>query len=241
MNFENIDHLSIDGKEVVRLECGDKTLWKGLPEGYRRVDYIGTTGNDSVPGPYIDTDFVPNQDSRVVCEFLFTRGTGIFGARTTTTSNNFSLCSSSIVYQFGYNATLIGSKVKTDANWHTVDFNKNIGTIDSSNVVEFKYAAFESPKTMIFGGINANNRIYYGSCKYRMCQIYDNGVLIRDFIPCINPEGKVGMYDTVFGVFYGNAGEGEFYTNETEAQVMETLNTYALNNPRNNEEFEEEI
>jgi len=37
-----------------------------------------------------------------------------------------------------------------------------------------------------------------------------NGVLIRDFIPCINPSGAVGLYDSVNGVFYGNLGSGSF-------------------------------
>lgn len=41
------------------------------------------------------------------------------------------------------------------------------------------------------------------------CKIYDNGVLIRNFIPDYR-NGEYGLYDTVNKQFYGNVGEGAF-------------------------------
>ena len=38
---------------------------------------------------------------------------------------------------------------------------------------------------------------------------YDNGVLVRDLIPCKDPGGNIGMFDSVNCKFYGNAGAGE--------------------------------
>lgn len=50
----------------------------------------------------------------------------------------------------------------------------------------------------------ANARIYY-------FKIYDNGTLIRDFVPCYRKADNVaGLYDLVNGVFYTNAGTGTF-------------------------------
>ena len=46
------------------------------------------------------------------------------------------------------------------------------------------------------------------------CQIYDNGTLVRDFVPCINGSGEVGLYDLVGKQFYGNAGTGVFTGSE---------------------------
>jgi hypothetical protein len=46
-------------------------------------------------------------------------------------------------------------------------------------------------------------RLYY-------FQIYDNNVLVRDFVPCINASGEAGLYDKANNVFYGNAGSGTF-------------------------------
>lgn len=42
------------------------------------------------------------------------------------------------------------------------------------------------------------------------CKIYDNETLVRDFVPCKNATGAVGLYDTVEGQFYANAGTGTF-------------------------------
>lgn len=39
-------------------------------------------------------------------------------------------------------------------------------------------------------------------------QIYRSGILIRDFIPCINPSNIIGMYDIVNNVFYSPQGTG---------------------------------
>ena len=50
----------------------------------------------------------------------------------------------------------------------------------------------------------------YGACKLRSCKIYDNGTLVRDFIPCKNASGVVGLWDDVNSAFYQNAGSGTF-------------------------------
>lgn len=42
------------------------------------------------------------------------------------------------------------------------------------------------------------------------CQIYDNGTLIRDYIPCQTTAGEIGLWDDANSVFYGNAGTGAF-------------------------------
>lgn len=41
-------------------------------------------------------------------------------------------------------------------------------------------------------------------------KIYEGNNLIRNFSPCIDPSGKVGLYDLVEGKFYGNNGTGAF-------------------------------
>lgn len=42
----------------------------------------------------------------------------------------------------------------------------------------------------------------------------DNGILTRDYVPCINADGKAGMFDKIGKQFYGNDGEGEFIVSE---------------------------
>ena len=44
--------------------------------------------------------------------------------------------------------------------------------------------------------------------------IWDGDTKVRDFVPCKNPDGAVGLYDLVGGQFYGNSGTGTFIAGE---------------------------
>lgn len=74
----------------------------------------------------------------------------------------------------------------------------------------------------------------YANATIYSCQIYDNGTLVRDYVPCINPSGEVGLYDLVGGKFYGNAGSGVFVTGpevwyEVDSPTTEQMTVYLLN------------
>lgn len=179
--------------------------WNGLPLGYKKLDYIETTGTQ-----YIDTGFIPDQDSRIVCEFMYFDGNGIYGTRISTSSNNFAFRVASSKWQPGY-LTLGNTGIASDTTkWHVADQNKNLFYFDNELAYTFTYNTFKAPKSIVLGGINANNKMYYGKGRYRSCKIYDNNILIRDFIPCKKPNGEVGMYDLLNGCFYSNAGEDKF-------------------------------
>ena len=49
------------------------------------------------------------------------------------------------------------------------------------------------------GGTVDTRRI---SGKLYGCKIYDNDKIVRDFIPCKNSSGVIGLYDTVNSQFY---------------------------------------
>ena len=43
------------------------------------------------------------------------------------------------------------------------------------------------------------------------CKIYNNGTLVRDFVPMKNTTTDAGaMYDMVTGHIFGNSGSGNF-------------------------------
>ena len=42
------------------------------------------------------------------------------------------------------------------------------------------------------------------------CRMFAGDNILRDYIPCINASGAVGLYDLVGRQFYGNAGTGAF-------------------------------
>ena len=215
MNFAEVKHLSIGNKSLVRLTIDGKVSWKGLPIGYTRLDYIESTGTQ-----YIDTGFYPNQDSRIVCEFKYSAGNGIYGARNTTSSDGFTLRVISSKWQPQYNDTMSSTSNTYDKNWHTADQNKNVFAIDGAVVKTFTYAEFTVPNPVIIGGIFGNKdgvpTLYGGECCYRSTRIYDNDALVRDLVPCRNAAGEIGMYDMLNATFYGNAGSGEFIAGEEQ-------------------------
>lgn len=213
MNFNNAKRLEIAGKSVVRLKIGDGVVWKGLPKGYTQLDYIETTGTQ-----YIDTGFIPNQDSRAIIELMYLKTSdGAYGSRNTTSIDGFCMRVNAERWQPQYNDNMRTiTNPLPDNEWHIVDQNKNVWSLDGIAKWTATYAEFSSPHPFALGGILANKSgvktLYEGYCRFRSCQLYDNGVLARDLVPCKTPDGEIGMYDTLNAVFYGNAGTGTFVT-----------------------------
>ena len=42
------------------------------------------------------------------------------------------------------------------------------------------------------------------------CKAWESDTLIRNFVPCKNASGVIGLYDMVGRQFYANAGTGAF-------------------------------
>ena len=185
-----------------------------LPEGYAQVEYIQSSGTQ-----YIDTGFVPNQDTSVVTEVLFPTSASVnwlFGARTESLSNSFGFLSVSNYYRadYGANQHSFGTAVSYGSKF-VIDFNKNVVTLNGETTGTLATATFSAPKTMVLFGINTNGSITKSTgAKMYSCQIYDNGTLIRDYVPCKNIGGAFGLYDMVNGAFYQNAGSGAFTAGE---------------------------
>lgn len=51
---------------------------------------------------------------------------------------------------------------------------------------------------------------YYCHCKLYDAQIKVNGVLVRDFKPCYDPDGIACLYDEVTQTYFYNMGTGNF-------------------------------
>lgn len=183
----------------------------GLPNGYTEVQYIQSTGTQ-----WIDTGFKPNQSTRVKmdCNVIRFNSTDmfLFGARIAARNTAFGIAADDDNTQWW---TFFGNGQEnphgTCIGKHAIDFNKNILSLDG-NVFSFDSTSFQSAyNLLLFASItNGNVDSQRGQMSIYSCQIYDNGNLIRDFVPCIDPTGNAGLYDLVGGKFYGNAGTGVF-------------------------------
>ena len=179
-----------------------------LPDGYTQLEYIQSSGSQ-----YINTGFKPNQDTKIsiTVDFPLSRTTWLYGGRTSAGSNSLGfLCEDGSRYRFDYASSVNALTVKPTGKF-TIDSDKNKCYINGELVFTATYKTFTSPVNMYIFNNNNNGSLSGGSsAKLYNCSIYDNGVLIRSFIPCKNASGTVGLYDSVNNQFYQNAGSGTF-------------------------------
>ena len=187
-----------------------------LPEGFQEVTYIQSSGTQ-----YIDTNVIPNQNTRLVGRFGVTAvsdaGTGPsfipYGSGASYNSQAFECYSQSNQYEFNYDGQnqLLGNIALGQIA--EIDHNKNVVslTIDGAAplTLQLTLNSFTSPYSLILFGINRGSNIL-GTLKLYSCKIYDNGSLVRDYVPCLDTQGTPGLFDLVGGQFYGNSGTGAF-------------------------------
>lgn len=189
----------------------------GLPTGYTEVQYIQSTGTQ-----YVDTEIsvTPENASSlksVIDKIILTTGTYALdgtGYGATPYFNSFYLGVDS-------NGNIAYGNGRTDQTTAIVyDKDRRIFTYDAANGVisvaglasfDFVFALpAQSLNFYIFAYNQGSHGIkYYSGNLYSAC-IYQDGSLIRNYIPCINSDGEAGLYDTVNSKFYGNAGTGVF-------------------------------
>ena len=201
----------------------------GLPSGYTELTYIESTGTQ-----YVDTVFKPNHNTRLVFDFEPTvshTAKTVFGARIANRNDAFALWimdDTTIKTDYGDNVTNITTNTLQRLS---IDKNQNITTVNGVTVTTTE-DTFQSEYSLFLFGMNQAGSLdsRTSSGKLYSCQIYDNGTLVRDFLPCINPSGEIGLYDTVNKKFYGNAGTGVFkcnadFANCTWEEIIEVCQT----------------
>lgn len=209
---------------------------RNLPSGCMQFEYIETYNSES----YIDTRFTPNQDTRVVMDIEIAAQTPqslMFGARTAYKSNAFCLftSSSSLGFEDQYGNTAINVNTIVGSGRHILDKNKNITSVDGQVINTFTYSTFTAPGSLYLFDANNNGAQlsqsgYPITAKLYSCKIYDNGALVRDFVPC-QYNSNLGLYDVVNDQFYQSSrwdfkGHGAQYGNTPVGIAREIKNIY---------------
>lgn len=209
----NNDVVDIDDEPVQSLTKDTEWIFQyvsgpTLPNGYTELEYIQSSGTQ-----YINTGFKPNQDTKIsmTADFPPSSNTWLYGGRASVGSNSLGfLYTSGDKYRFDYASSLNELTTKPTGKF-TIDSDKNKCYINGELASTATYTTFTSPVNMYIFGNNNNGSLSVGSsAKLYNCSIYDNGVLIRSFVPCKNASGTVGLYDSVNNQFYQNAGSGTF-------------------------------
>lgn len=174
-----------------------------VPEGYTEVEYIESSGTQ-----YIDTGFKPNQETKMSLNmaFLSAAGENVAGTRNSSsdTTNRFGIVT------FG-SASKIGSMfrgtatqgIPVDTATHSYTLSKSGLTVDGVSYGGADSGTFACTYPVILcGWNNGSNGIAPNKSRIVSCDIYAGGALARQFVPCKNPDGTVGLYDLVGGQFY---------------------------------------
>ena len=184
-----------------------------LPAGYTQVESVKLTGTQ-----WFDTGFKPNQNTRVVMEckadVLTSGGVFPFGVRTSTNAAAFAVAVTTTQVFANFNATYQFADYKNTYERMVIDFNKNVVTFKGSEEVTITLTNgnFTATSNLLIGNMNQAGSALDSSFTWQgdicPCKIYDNGTLVRDYVPCINSEGIAGLLDRVNNTFCGNAGTG---------------------------------
>lgn len=185
-----------------------------LPSGYTRLEYIESTGTQ-----YIDTGVrvMPENYQQlkmvVTCEKIGA-GSG---------SNNWFLDGSSVTnayfymgvyngkYYYGCGTTDhdTGIAAASGKQTFTLDIPLSKFTVSDSVDVSISVESVTASAPIYLFGFSYSGVQCYAE-KIYSCQIYTGETLVRDFVPCKNSSGVVGLWDDVNSLFYSNAGSGVF-------------------------------
>ena len=198
------------------IQSGGGDVDPAVPSEYTVLTYIESTGNQ-----YIDTGFIPNQDTRVVAFMscpVSTATNWAFGCRAASNKNGYGfVASSSGIYQTPYNNTTksIDTSFNT-SNFMTINKDKNKTYLNGVLASEDTYSEFSCPVPLVIFACDTNGTRTYGKCKLSTMKIYDNGVLVRDYVACRNTAGEYGLYDKVNNTFTTSGTAYQFVGGEAQ-------------------------
>lgn len=197
------------------------TEQRNLPEGYKQLEYILSTGTGNVINTGItgfgNGDYKFEVKWRLTAEpasnygSVFTIYTDestntyriICNQKSTTTylvnGNSISSSGSVAVYNVAANVDHIGIVASGKVNIDGTDYNTPTQGADIPSTTQLRITSS-----------GFDGRIYY-------FKVYKNDVLVYNFVPCQTPSNHIGLYDTINNVFY------EAATNHTPGPEVSTL------------------
>ena len=186
-----------------------------IPSGYTQLQYIESSGTQ-----YIDTGYKPNQDTELTIDAQLTGATTgndwLFGVRKSVGVDSYAVMlasDTSVTYWIGNSREV--SAVPSLLDRFTAEILAGDLTLtyaDTSVSIPNSAPAFQSDYTLFLFSISLAGSPASATSAARLysCSIEDDDTVVRSFVPCINPSGEVGLYDTINDVFYGNSGTGDF-------------------------------
>lgn len=185
--------------------------WGGAK--YTPVEYISSTGTQ-----YINTGYVPTPNTRVVIDAEVTSQTtascSYFGERSGSGATDKTAYE---IWSMGTAANVssdfFGNRVSYTISTKQrllIDKNKATVTINGNTVTNSAAAGTATIPAYLFASNDKGTAAYFINMKLYSCKIYENDVLVRDYIPAKDEWGNAGLWDDVESKFYYNAGTDSF-------------------------------
>lgn len=188
---------------------------------YQQIEYIESTGTQ-----YIDMGLKLTQNHKLemtISNFDTNGNRKTFGSRTSATSDNFSVVSGpvggtmSIVADFhDYKNNRLAYIITEDERLN-ISINNKLLKINDLEKEVTTYSDFTTPDNAYLFNCSGIYPAGYTLAAMRLytCKIYENDILVRDFIPVYRKEdGEIGLLDTIQNKFYTNIGTDRFISGE---------------------------
>jgi len=202
-------------RQVVMVNGEPQTAWQ-----QRTLYGLVFTGTQ-----YIDSLFSPKHSSRVEIDTVMTTAVGnraVFGARSGYNLDSFVLwCYAEGTPRSDYNVSNIGmssSIMPFNQRLH-IDKNRNVTYVDGVIGATSPAGTFSCAHNLFIGCLNhvGSPSNFYTGTVYS-CKIYDNNVLVRDFVPVpmgstaysATPAPSNCLWDMCAQQYFENAGSGTF-------------------------------
>lgn len=190
-----------------------------LPEGYRMLDYVIATG-----AQYINTNAQLWASNNWIVETDISlartdRYNQLFGTQTSINTNyETKVTNSSYYYKINSASNSNLATLKADEIIKIIHDNTSSVLI---NRVKGNFNSVSKPTTSLTEGLSFGHRAggHYFDGKIYGITMWKDNYKIRNFVPCMNNEGEVGLFDNIQGVFYPSNGDLPFYEEAPDLSI----------------------
>ena len=206
----------------------------GLPAQYDRLTYLESSGTqivntgyvpqetDSIEVDYALQDLTRSGDKMIVGQEAITNMSGMW-VETYGNTNRWYV-------RFGSTASANAVYNSSQASG-TFIIKKNSFAVNGTEVATPTYVSMNPNPLTLFHRINAGGVVSTIGASVRLSEVRikdNNGEIIHKYIPVRRTDNVLGMYDTVSGQFFSNAGSGTFTAGSV---VTDPLVTYIDGTP----------
>ena len=177
-----------------------------LPSGYTQLEYIQSSGTQ-----WIKTGVIPTINTRYYAEFEIVSidgSKGIIGVVDNNCCIWYDKTSLYGAFTIGYD--VYASESVSNGKKYVCELKNGSFVVNGVTYSIPSVSSWDNQKEAFIFDLNYNGSYGKSSIKVYRCIIYDGAAKIRDYVPAKNSSETIGLYDTVNGAFYTNAGSGTF-------------------------------